>query len=142
MTYSGATLTAGVDYKVAYTSNRLLGTAKATVTGTGMYYGTKSTTFLIVPQKTKIRRVSADHGKATVTWEKPRNASGVTGFEVDYRTHGRSSYMSAGTTRRIHKVVRYLSPGTTYDFRVRTFTRIHGTKYYGSWSRTLTATIK
>jgi hypothetical protein len=142
VTYGGATLTAGVDYTVAYTSNRLLGTAKATVTGIGMYYGTKSMTFLIVPQKTKLRRVSAGQGKATVTWQKPRNATGVTGFEVDYRAHGSSTYMSAGTTRRIHKIVRYLSPGKTYDFRVRTFTRIHGTKYYGSWSRTLTATIK
>ena len=45
-------LTEGVDYKVTYTNNVKVGTAKATITGIGNGYGgTKTVTFKIKPQK-------------------------------------------------------------------------------------------
>ena len=45
-------LTAGTDYTVAYTDNKAIGKATATVTGKGNYTGTKSVQFNIIPDPT------------------------------------------------------------------------------------------
>jgi len=45
----GATLAAGTDYTLSYTSNTNVGIATITATGTGNYSGTTSTTFTITP---------------------------------------------------------------------------------------------
>ncbi len=47
VTCNGAALTEGRDYTVSYSSNTDVGTGFATVTGKGMYTGTKSTSFRI-----------------------------------------------------------------------------------------------
>ncbi len=54
------TLVEGSDYTVTFTNNVALGTATATITGTGNFFGTKKVTYKIVPD-------TVDLSKATIT---------------------------------------------------------------------------
>ena len=51
MTYNGKTLVKDKDYKVAYSSNKNIGTAKVTITGIGSYKGKVTKTFKIIVKK-------------------------------------------------------------------------------------------
>ena len=140
VTHRGSLLAAGTDYTVAYASNSALGVAKATVTGIGTCTGTKSTAFLIIPGKATLRAVTAGRGAATVTWK--RAGGGVSGYKVAYRAKGAATFKSAGVTSSLCKVVRNLRHRGTYAFRVCAYKVIGGKTYCGSWSRSMTATVK
>ena len=58
VTLNGTKLTKGTDYKVTYSNNTNVGTAKVTVTGTGKYTGTASTTFTIQEKKAETKDLS------------------------------------------------------------------------------------
>ncbi len=51
VTYNGKTLVKAKDYKVAYSSNKNIGTAKVTITGIGSYKGKVTKTFKIIVKK-------------------------------------------------------------------------------------------
>ena len=140
VTCQGTTLSAGVDYTVAYANNTNVGRATVTVTGIGACSNTTSASFLILPAKAVLLKVTAGSGRATLSWR--RNAGGVSGYQVDYRKKGSSSFASAGFTSGHSKVVSHLAHGKSYSFKVRAYKVIGGVKYYGAWSRTLSASVK
>ena len=140
VTYGGVALVADTDYTVAYSDNTALGVGTATITGIGSCTGTNVATFLIVPCKVRLLMVKAGDGTATVSWKK--SAGGVSGYQVTYRKKSSSKFVSAGTTRKLSKVVRDLSHGKSYTFRVCAYKVIDGASHSGSWSSTKTVTVK
>ncbi len=140
VTCQGTTLTAGVDYTVAYTSNTNVGRASVTVTGIGACSGSAAASFLILPAKAVLLKVAAGSGRVTVSWR--RNAGGVGGYQVVYRKKGSASFLSAGFTSGHSKLVSHLTHGKSYSFRVRAYKVIGGIKRYGAWSRTLSVLVK
>ena len=66
--YAGSQLTEGADYDIAYANNAAVGTASYTITGKGLYTGSRSGAFNIVEgEPVDFTYAYADDGTATVT---------------------------------------------------------------------------
>lgn len=66
-----------------------------------------------------------------LAWSK---VSGVSGYQLQRRSG--DSWKTVATTTSTSSTVKSLKSGTTYNFRVRAYKTINGTKYYSGW-RTL-----
>jgi hypothetical protein len=140
--YNGKTLKNGTDYTVSYSNNKKIGTATVKITGKGSYTGTIAKTFKINPAKQEIQKLTAKSKAFFVDWAQKGSA---TGYEIQYATN--SKFTSAKkvtiTNNKTDKAtVSKLSGKKKYYVRVRSYTTVKGTKYYGAWSSTKTVTTK
>ena len=140
--YNGKTLKNGTDYTVSYSNNKNIGTATVKVAGKGSYTGTITKTFKINPAKQEIQKLTAKSKAFFVDWAQKGSA---TGYEIQYATN--SKFTSAKkvtiTNNKTDKTtVSKLSGKKKYYVRVRSYTTVKGTKYYGAWSSTKTVTTK
>ena len=140
--YNGKTLKNGTDYTVSYSSNKSIGTATVKITGKGSYTGTITKTFKINPAKQEIQKLTAKSKAFFVDWAQKGSA---TGYEIQYATN--SKFTSAKkvtiTNKKTDKTtVSKLSGKKKYYVRVRSYTTVNGTKYYGAWSASKSVTTK
>ena len=140
--YNGKTLKNGTDYTVSYSSNKNIGTATVKVTGKGSYAGTITKTFKINPAKQEIQKLTAKSKAFFVDWAQKGSA---TGYEIQYATN--SKFTSAKkvtiTNKKTDKTtISKLSGKKKYYVRVRSYTTVKGTKYYGAWSSVKNVTTK
>ena len=140
--YNGKTLKNGTDYTVSYSNNKKIGTATVKIAGKGSYTGTITKTFKINPAKQEIQKLTAKSKAFFVDWAQKGSA---TGYEIQYATN--SKFTSAKkvtiTSNKTDKTtISKLSGKKKYYVRVRSYTTIKGTKYYGAWSSTKTVTTK
>ena len=140
--YNGKTLKKGTDYTVSYSSNKNIGTATVKVTGKGSYAGTITKTFKINPAKQEIQKLTAKSKAFFVDWAQKGSA---TGYEIQYATN--SKFTSAKkvtiTNNKTDKTtISKLSGKKKYYVRVRSYTTVKGTKYYGAWSASKSVTTK
>ena len=139
---NGKTLKNGTDYSVTYSNNTKVGTAKVTITGKGNYTGTITKTFKINPAKQEIQKLTAKSKAFFVDWAQKGSAAG---YEIQYATN--SKFTSAKkvtiTNNKTDKTtVSKLSGNKKYYVRVRSYTNVKGTKYYGAWSASKSFTTK
>ena len=140
----GKKLSKGSDYTLAYASGRTrIGSYTVTVTGKGNYTGSIVKTFKIRPGKVVLKKVKAGAAgsrKLTVKWKK---VGGKVHYRIAYRVKGSGKWkrcdVAAGTGK---KVLAKLKAGKVYQVKVRAYKSVGGTKYYGSWSKVKTATVK
>jgi len=140
--YNGKTLKKGTDYTVSYSSNKNIGTATVKITGKGSFTGTITKTFKINPAKQEIQKLTAKSKAFFVDWAQKGSA---TGYEIQYATN--SKFTSAKkvtiTNKKTDKTtVSKLSGKKKYYVRVRSYTTVKGTKYYGAWSASKSVTTK
>ena len=140
--YNGKTLKNGTDYTVSYSSNKNIGTATVKIAGKGSYTGTITKTFKINPAKQEIQKLKAKSKAFFVDWAQKGSA---TGYEIQYATN--SKFTSAKkvtiTNNKTDKAtVSKLSGKKKYYVRVRSYTTVKGTKYYGAWSASKSVTTK
>ena len=140
--YNGKTLKKGTDYTVSYSSNKNIGTATVKVAGKGSYTGTVTKTFKINPAKQEIQKLTAKSKAFFVDWAQKGSA---TGYEIQYATN--SKFTSAKkvtiTNNKTDKTtISKLSGKKKYYVRVRSYTTVKGTKYYGAWSASKSVTTK
>ena len=140
--YNGKTLKKGTDYTVSYSNNKSIGTATVKITGKGSYTGTITKTFKINPAKQEIQKLTAKSKAFFVDWAQKGSA---TGYEIQYATN--SKFTSAKkvtiTNNKTDKAtVSKLSGKKKYYVRVRSYTTVKGTKYYGAWSASKSVTTK
>ena len=140
--YNGKTLKNGTDYTVSYSSNKGIGTATVKIAGKGSYTGTITKTFKINPAKQEIQKLTAKSKAFFVDWAQKGSASG---YEIQYATN--SKFTSAKkvtiTNNKTDKTtVSKLSGKKKYYVRVRSYTTVKGTKYYGAWSASKSVTTK
>ena len=140
--YNGKTLRKDTDYTVSYSSNKNIGTATVKITGKGSYTGTITKTFKINPAKQEIQKLTAKSKAFFVDWAQKGSA---TGYEIQYATN--SKFTSAKkvtiTNKKTDKTtVSKLSGKKKYYVRVRSYTTVKGTKYYGAWSASKSVTTK
>ena len=140
--YNGKTLKNGTDYTVSYSSNKNIGTATVKIAGKGSYTGTITKTFKINPAKQEIQKLTAKSKAFFVDWAQKGSA---TGYEIQYATN--SKFTSAKkiniTNNKTDKTtVSKLSGKKKYYVRVRSYTTVKGTKYYGAWSSVKNVTTK
>ena len=132
----------GTDYTVSYSNNKKVGKATVKITGKGKYGGVITKTFKINPAKQKIQKLTAKSKAFFVDWAQKGSA---TGYEIQYATN--SKFTSAKkvtiTNNKTDKTtVSKLSGKKKYYVRVRSYTTVKGTKYYGAWSATKSVTTK
>ena len=140
--YNGKTLKKGTDYTVSYSNNKSIGTATVKITGKGSYTGTITKTFKINPAKQEIQKLTAKSKAFFVDWAQKGSA---TGYEIQYATN--SKFTSAKkvtiTNNKTDKTtISKLSGNKKYYVRVRSYTKVKGTKYYGAWSASKSVTTK
>ncbi len=140
--YNGKTLKNGTDYTVSYSNNKNIGTATVKIAGKGSYTGTITKTFKINPAKQKIQKLTAKSKAFFIDWAQKGSA---TGYEIQYATN--SKFTSAKkvtiTNKKTDKTtVSKLSGKKKYYVRVRSYTTVKGTKYYGAWSASKSVTTK
>ena len=140
--YNGKTLKNGTDYTVSYSNNKSIGTATVKIAGKGSYTGTITKTFKINPAKQAIQKLTAKSKAFFVDWAQKGSA---TGYEIQYATN--SKFTSAKkvtiTNNKTDKTtISKLSGNKKYYVRVRSYTTVNGTKYYGAWSVSKSVTTK
>ena len=139
---NGKTLKNGTDYAVSYSNNKNIGTATVKITGKGSCTGTITKTFKINPAKQEIQKLTAKSKAFFVDWAQKGSA---TGYEIQYATN--SKFTSAKkvtiTNNKTDKTtISKLSGKKKYYVRVRSYTTVKGTKYYGAWSASKSVTTK
>ena len=132
----------GTDYTVSYSNNKKVGKATVKITGKGKYGGVITKTFKINPAKQEIQKLTAKSKAFFVDWAQKGSA---TGYDIQYATN--SKFTSAKkvtiTNNKTDKTtVSKLSANKKYYVRVRSYTTVGGTKYYGAWSAVKNVTTK
>ena len=139
---NGDLLTKDTDYTVVCSNNTNVGVASVTVTGIGIYTGSKTLQFTIFPKTTKlISAKSTSKHKITVKWKK---AAGATGYMIFRSTSKNGKYsrvksVTAGASKIIDKGRK---SGKTYYYRLQVVKK-SGSQYYASnYSNTVKAKAK
>jgi len=138
------------DYTLTYSKERTnVGKYKIKVTMKGKYKGTATLYYNIIPKGTEINKITKDGTKIKGQREKKTKKMGkerITGYQIQISndanfTENVKRYKVEGyqnTSREIKK----LESGKTYNVRLRTYKIIDGNKYYSSWSKVKSVTIK
>ena len=132
----------GTDYTVSYSNNKKVGKATVKITGKGKYGGVITKTFTINPAKQEIQKLTAKSKAFFVDWAQKGSA---TGYEIQYATNSKftGAKKVAITNNKTDKTtVSKLSANKKYYVRVRSYTTVGGTKYYGAWSAVKNVTTK
>ena len=140
--YNGKTLKNGTDYTVSYSSNKNIGTATVKITGKGSYTGTITKTFKINPAKQEIQKLTAKSKAFFVDWAQKGSA---TGYEIQYATNSKftsAKKVTISNNKTDKTTISKLSGKKKYYVRVRSYTTVKGTKYYGAWSSVKNVTTK
>ena len=140
--YNGKTLKNGTDYTVSYSSNKSIGTATVKIAGKGSYTGTITKTFKINPAKQEIQKLTAKSKAFFVDWAQTGSA---TGYEIQYATNSKftsAKKITITNKKTDTKTISKLSGKKKYYVRVRSYTTVKGTKYYGAWSASKSVTTK
>ena len=140
--YNGKTLKNGTDYTVSYSSNKNIGTATVKIAGKCSYTGTITKTFKINPAKQEIQKLTAKSKAFFVDWAQKGSA---TGYEIQYATNSKftsAKKVTITNNKTDTKTISKLSGKKKYYVRVRSYTTVKGTKYYGAWSSVKNVTTK
>ena len=140
--YNGKTLKNGTDYTVSYSNNKKIGIATVKIAGKGSYTGTVTKTFKINPAKQEIQKLTAKSKAFFVDWAQKGSA---TGYEIQYATNSkftRAKKVTITNNKTDKTTISKLSGKKKYYVRVRSYTTVKGTKYYGAWSASKSVTTK
>lgn len=131
------TLNNGSEYKVSYSGNKSVGTAKIKITGIGNYNGTITKTFKINPKGTSLKSVKKGKKSFKATWKKS-SKTWTTGYQVQYSTSKKFKKAKTTTVKSYKKTkvtVKKLKKRKTYYVHMRTYKTVKGKKYYSGWSK-------
>ena len=140
--YDGKALTKGTDYTVTYKNNKAVGTATATLTGKGMYTGTKKVSFKILPPKVALTGLKAGAKSFTATWKK---GTANTGYQLQYalkKSFSGAKTVKVAKAKTLTATVKALNSGKTYYVRVRAYRTVNKNTYYSAWSSARSVKVK
>ena len=124
------------------TNNVKIGHANITISGMGNYYGSYTADFDIIPAKQTIQKLETRYKGFFVDWAQKGSA---TGYEIQYATNSKFTSAKKVTITNKNtdtKTNSKLSGKKKYYVRVRSYTTVKGTKYYGAWSASKSVTTK
>lgn len=162
LTYNGKARTPGVTvlangtpvaesmYDVTYAAGRkAVGTYKITVRMKGMYAGTNSASFDIVPKGATISKPKAAKKALTAKW-KPQKSKMSTKRIAGYQVQAslKKSFKSGVKKKTVKGYkkksvkIKKLKSRKTYYVRVRTYMKVKGKTYYSKWSKVKKTRVK
>lgn len=134
------------NYTVVYHNNANVGFASVTIELKGIYTGTITRTFQILPKGTAISgKITANHKGFLVKWKKQKK--NISGYQVQYST-SKKFKKKATVIKTVKKKsatrlkVTKLKPGKKYYVRVRTYKTVKGIKYCSKWSKSKKVTAQ
>lgn len=111
-----------------------LGKATITVTASDGSKLSKKCTVKVIPQTVKNLKQSAiTASSVSLVWSK---INGVTGYKV-YKLNAKNKWELASTTSKLTYTDKTLSMGDTAQYKVRAYTKVGSTTYYGAYSSVL-----
>ena len=143
--YHGKRLAEGKDYELSYENSEAPGKAEVIITGIGAFGGTVSRSYTIRPARVRLNDVSSDtYGSLYVSWTNDGTADGYEILLYSSRRRGYSSTISRFTVdgSESEATIGDLIAGNRYSVYVRAYKLIDGTKVYGRYSASRSATIK
>ena len=127
----GKPITSG--YSVSYSNNcKNIGAVTVTVTGNEGCTGRASATFIIAPAKVKKPSLRAKKRKLVIKWKNP--GGGSQRYQIAIKRTGKKYHYKYYTTSSTSKTVKHLKRHKKYTVKVRSYVKINGKTYYGSWS--------
>lgn len=140
--YGDKVLKKGVDYMVAYSSNKDIGVATVTVTGKGYFKDAMKKTFKILPKAVKLSSLTPGKGQLTVKWKK--GVGGVS-YELQYslkKDFSTKKTVTVSKTDTVKQVIKKLASGKIWYVRIRAFKMVDKNKYVSDWSDVLSKKVK
>ena len=133
VTYAGQILQPGIDYTIACKNNKDIGTATATIYGTGLYKGSLSASFRIVPSSVNnLKAKKKQTNDITLSWSKNKSGSG---YQIYRSTSLNGTYKKIKTISK-NSTTTYkntkLNAGQCYYYKIRSYKKVSGTTYYGT----------
>ena len=121
------TLKNGTDYKISYSSNKKVGTAKITITGKGNYTGTKTISFKIKPvAAVKVKAASTTYDSIKLSWNK---ASGAKSYTIYRAASKNGKYTKLATVKTTSYTNKKLTAGKTWYYKVKASGTLYSEKY-------------
>ena len=80
-------------------------------------------------------KVKAKSRKFNISWGKTK---GATGYQVQYRLKGSKKFKTLKSLTKTKMISKKLKLNKKYQFRVRTYTKVDGTKIFGVWTKVKT----
>jgi len=139
---SGKSLKSDTDYMVFYKNNINVGKATVTIIGKGSYTGTITKTFKVIPKAVEFTAMRADARQLSLKWNE---GTGGVSYELQYslkKDFSKKETVTIDKTGTVECVIKNLTPGKTYYFRVRAFKEVDGKRYESAWSKSLSRKLK
>ena len=123
---------------------KIKGTGKVTISITAKETSaykkqTKKVTIYAVPGKRDIKKLSSGKKKLTVQWKKDNRSDG---YQVQYSTDKKFKKNVKNVVIGKKQTIKKLKTGKKYYVRIRSYKKISGKKYYGTWSSKKTVKVK
>lgn len=132
------TVVSDSNYTVSYSDNNKPGTAYAKVTFKGNYYGSKTVSFKIALGTVKNIKAASAKTSVTLSWSK---VSGAQKYQVYMYNPKTKKYEKKATVATNKAIIKKLSAGTTYKFKIRAVYK-NTTAVYGSYSSVFSTATK
>lgn len=130
VTYNGQNAT----FTLSYKNRKDIGTQTVEIKGNNDFSGTKNVSYKILPGKAKVKKASISKKTLTITYKKVK---GVKNYQVAVKK-GSGKWKTYSVTG-IKKKIRKTSTRKKYKVKVRAYKKVKGKKYYGDWSKTVSA---
>ena len=137
------TLKLNTDYKVSYSNNKNIGTAKILIKGIGEYEGEKTVTFNIIPPKvTNLKSSKKTYNSITLSWDKIDNVTGYKVYRYDVKTESYKLIKTISNASTTSYTNSKLTSATKYLYKVRSYKIVNNKTHNGDYSSSLAATTK
>lgn len=123
------TLKSGTHYKVSYSSNKKIGTAKITITGISKngYTGSTTVSFKIVPAAPSVKVSKKTTTSATLSWSSVKGAQKY----IVYK-YANKKYTKVATTEKTSYTIKKLTSATKYTYVVKSYAKKNYESAYSS----------
>lgn len=135
------------NYTVSYAKGRKnVGKYSVKITFKGAYKGHSAITktFTIKPKSTTLSSVKAGKKSLTAKWKK--QTTQTTGYQLQYSTDKNfkknNKTVTVSKNKTTSKKISKLKSKKKYYVRIRTYKTVGKTKYYSSWSKSKSVTVK
>lgn len=135
-TITDKVLEQGVDYKLSYTNNTNIGTAKIKVTFVGDYedYDAVTFPFKIVLGQVKGLKATPESKKITLEWN---SVAGATGYYVYEYNASTQKYTKLKTVKTNKVTISDLKPSTSHTYAVKAYKTVDKSEITGAYSSKL-----
>ncbi len=131
-----------VDYTLSFSANTNPGRATVKISGKGNFSSKISKTFIILPVKpSSVKASDIKTDSLKISWKKQNKISGyqLLVYNSKKKKYVHHSYLSAGKSSI---TLTKLSKATVYKFKLRAYKTISKKKYFGNYSKVITAVTK